>query len=67
MEIDEEVEHALLGSKIGYSWFEEDVQNIKNRFRAMGLGKYRVIALSKRKFLISEDNKESWKDLEMRG
>lgn len=64
VEIDEEVEQALLSSKLGYSWFEEDVQNIKDKFCAMGLGKYKVIALSKRKFIISKDEKESWEDLD---
>ncbi|KAL1802125.1 hypothetical protein ACET3Z_030772 [Daucus carota] len=64
VEIDEEVERALLDSKIGYSWFDVDVCSVRDRLRAMGLGKYRVIALSKRKFMISKDTKESWEDLD---
>lgn len=38
MEVDFEVEKALLDSKVGITWFEEEVSVLKERLRDMGLG-----------------------------
>ena len=62
VEVDEDVEKALMESKIGYTWFEEDVKSMQERFRAMGLEQFKVISLAKRKFLISKDKQNSWDD-----
>ena len=63
VEVDVEVEKALLESKIGYTWFEEDVKTMQDRFNDMNLGYLKVISLSKRKFLISKNKEASWDDL----
>lgn len=60
VEIDEEVEQALMESKIGYSWFEEEASVMQERFKDMGLSDFKVIALSKKKFLISKHKQENW-------
>lgn len=64
VEVDKEVEEALQECKVAYTWFEEEVGNLQDKFKDMGLSKYRVIALSKRKFLVRKDNSDNWKDFE---
>ncbi|KAL1832841.1 hypothetical protein ACET3Z_002492 [Daucus carota] len=64
VEVDFEVEKALLDSKVGITWFEEEVSVLKERFRDMGLGGYKIMGLSKRKFLISKGELGSWENLE---
>ncbi|KAL1826323.1 hypothetical protein ACET3Z_004735 [Daucus carota] len=64
VEIDEEVEEALMECNIGYTWFEMEVNKLQEIFQDMNLGKYKLISLSKRKFLIRKDRKESWEDLD---
>ncbi|KAL1829669.1 hypothetical protein ACET3Z_008081 [Daucus carota] len=63
VEIDEEVESALLGCKIGYTWFEEKSKDLQEKLCDIGLSKYKVTLLSQRKFLIRKDQKDSWDDL----
>ncbi|KAL1831657.1 hypothetical protein ACET3Z_001308 [Daucus carota] len=60
LEIDEEVETALLECKIGFSWFEESATIMQERLNDIGLENYRITSLSKRKFLIRKDVKNSW-------
>lgn len=55
VEIDEEVKVALRDCKIGYTWFDMEVNNLQEILCDMNLGKYRVISLSKRKFLFRKD------------
>lgn len=62
VEIDEEVEQALLGCKIGYTWFDAEVESLQETFIQMGLGKYKVNSLSSRKFLIRKDESDNWDD-----
>lgn len=50
--------------KVGYTWFDMRVNSLHETLSDMGLGKYKVISLSRRKFLIREDKKESWEDLD---
>lgn len=64
VEVDHEVEKALLHSKVGITWFDEEVCVLKERFNDMGLRQYRILGLSKRKFLISKDNHVSWDNLD---
>ncbi|KAL1816839.1 hypothetical protein ACET3Z_019413 [Daucus carota] len=63
-EIEEDVEKALLECKIGYTWFEESSEALQSKLQSMGLENYKVNSLSKRKFLIRKDSKESWKEFE---
>ncbi|KAL1831177.1 hypothetical protein ACET3Z_000828 [Daucus carota] len=63
LEIDEEVERALLKCKIGYTWFDESAENLQDKLNDTGLGKYKVTALSTRKFLIRKDDQDNWEDL----
>ena len=63
-EIDEEVEEVLMGSKIGYTWFDMETNQVQEIIEDTGLGKYKVISLSKRKFLIRKNLKDSWHDLD---
>ncbi|WOG84202.1 hypothetical protein DCAR_0103384 [Daucus carota subsp. sativus] len=49
LEIDEEVETALLECKIGFSWFEESATIMQERLNDIGLENYRITSLSKRK------------------
>lgn len=64
VEIDEEVEEALLDCKIGYTWFDMRVSNLQEILSDMNLGKYRVTSLSSWKFLVRKDKKDNWNDLE---
>ena len=60
IEVDEEVELALLDCKISYSWFEENARELRGKLNDIGLGQYRVTSLSDRKFLIRKDNEDNW-------
>ncbi|KAL1822632.1 hypothetical protein ACET3Z_009410 [Daucus carota] len=64
VEVDEEVEEALLDCKIGFTWFDMGVNTLQEIFNDMGLHKYRIISLSKRKFLIRKDKNDKWEDLD---
>lgn len=64
VEIDEQVEEALLESKIGYTWLEMRADNLLENLIDMGLGKYKVISLSASKFLIRKEKKDTWEELE---
>ena len=60
IEVDEEVELALLDCKISYSWFEENARELRGKLNDIGLGQYRVTSLSDRMFLIRKDNEDNW-------
>lgn len=60
LEIDEEVEEALMECRIGFSWFDESAATMQEKLNDTGLTKYKVTSLSKRKFLIRKDVKDSW-------
>ncbi|KAL1809023.1 hypothetical protein ACET3Z_026013 [Daucus carota] len=62
VEVDEEVESALLGYKIGYTWFEESTKGLQEKLDDIGLSKYKVTSLAPRKFFIRKNPEESWED-----
>ena len=62
VEVDEEVESALLGYKIGYTWFEESTKGLQGKLDDIGLSKYKVTSLAPRKFFIRKNPEESWED-----
>lgn len=64
MEVDIEVEEALKKCKVGYTWFDESTEVLQGKLNDMGLNKFKVNSLSKRKFLIRKDDEESWEMLE---
>ncbi|KAL1826941.1 hypothetical protein ACET3Z_005353 [Daucus carota] len=62
LEIDEEVESALMECKVGFTWFDENVKELQDKLNDIGLERFRVTSLSNRKFLIRKDKKEGWED-----
>ena len=64
VEVDEEVDEALMDCKIGYTWFDMETSCLQGILDDMNLKKFKVISLSKRKLLVRKNKEDSWDELE---